>query len=539
MTSGAAGVRSPGVARSARTLAACVIALGACTDGEPSGEEGADLLTRAEATKFVETSRYDDVMEFLGAVTTRDARMHFTSFGYTQEGRALPLVVVGAEDASPEAVRATGKIRVYLQGNIHGGEVPGKESLQMLLREVSEGRHDALLDSLVLLVAPIYNADGNERVALDNRPLQHGPIGGMGTRANAQGLDLNRDHMKLDAPESRSLTRMLTEYDPHLGVDLHTTNGTRHAYHLTYSPPLHPDTPAPLTDLLRERWLPAVSERLLERTGWHYYYYGNVFSPREGEDPGWATFDARPRFGTNYLGLRNRLAILSEAYAYLTLRDRVEATRLFVEETLAFAHREAAAVRDAVEMADARTVVGEEVVIRSEIERSTEPVEILMGAVDTVYHPYSGEPMHLRRDEVRPVEMYEWGTFGAGTTVTAPEAYFIPPGLEDVVARLGAHGIRVEPVEGDNFVGGAAFGVTAIASATEPFQGRVERTLEGAWRPETVAMPRGTMRVDVSQPLGRLAVHLLEPRAEDGFANWGLLDDWIEEGADYPIVRGP
>ena len=60
---------------------------------------------------------------------------------------------------------------------------------------------------MVLLVAPIYNADGNERIALTNRRLQHGPTGGMGQRPNAQGYDLNRDHMKLESPEARAIRR--------------------------------------------------------------------------------------------------------------------------------------------------------------------------------------------------------------------------------------------------------------------------------------------------------------------------------------------
>lgn len=515
------------------------VTLGACAGDEPSGASLEDLLTRAEASAWMETSSYEDVMTFLGRVVDADPRMHLTTFGYTQEGRPLPLVVVGADDATPDAVRATEKVRVYLQGNIHGGEVPGKESLQMLLREIAQGRHDALLDSLVLLVAPIYNADGNERVALTNRPLQHGPIGGMGQRPNAQGLDLNRDHMKLDAPEARSLVRMLTAYDPHLGVDLHTTNGTRHAYHLTYSPPLHADTPAPLLELLRGDWLPEMTERVRERTGWELYYYGNVQTPRPGEEPGWTTFDARPRFNNNYLGLRNRLAILSEAYAYLTFRDRVEATRVFVEEILDYAHRNATAVREAVTAADALPVAGAPVAIRSVLERSAEPVEILMGAVDTVHHPYSGAPMHLRRDVAEPVRMYEWGTFGAAETVTAPDAYYVPPGLEDVVERLRAHGVVAEPMTGANFIAGEAFLVEDVLVAERPFQGHVEQTLVGSWRAATVAMPEGTVRVDVRQPLGRLAVHLLEPRAEDGFANWGLLGTTVQIGEDYPVVRGP
>ncbi len=50
----------------------------------------------------------------------------------------------------------------------------------------------------------------------------------------------------------------------------------------------------------------------------------------------WRTYDSRPRFGNNYMGLRNRIAILSEAYSYLSFERRVRATEAFVEEIMRF-----------------------------------------------------------------------------------------------------------------------------------------------------------------------------------------------------------
>ena len=57
--------------------------------------------------------------------------------------------------------------------------------------------------------------------------------------------------------------------------------------------------------------------------------------PANPGDTVWRTFDHRPRFGNNYVGLRNRLAILSEAYSYLDFRGRVRVTEVFVEESSA------------------------------------------------------------------------------------------------------------------------------------------------------------------------------------------------------------
>jgi hypothetical protein len=500
-----------------------------------SAVDGGFLLTRAERTDFTETTRYAEVMELSERIAELSPDVHLTTFGYTMEGRSLPLLVIGAPDASAASVRATGKTRVYIQGNIHAGEVCGKEALLMLLRRYTAGEYSAWADSLVLLVAPIYNADGNERVRLDNRGRQHGPVGGMGQRPNAQGLDLNRDHTKLDSPEARSLVRLMSEYDPHAAVDLHTTNGTRHAYHLTYAPPLHPNTPTGIDDLLRKEWLPEITERVKEKHGWDYYYYGNAF-PRGGEQ-GWYTFDHRPRFNNNYAGLRNRFGILSEAYSYATFEDRVRATLWFVEELLDFAQQNATHISQIVDEADRESIVGQELATRAEHERSPD-VTILMGEVIEERHPVTGATILRRTDVSRRQAMPEFGSFRATETAVAPEAYYLLPDAEAAIERLEAHGVAVVRYSSEREVDAQRFVMDSTTVSSREFQGRRERTVWGYWVAERVSLPAGTAYVSVDQPLGRLAFTLLEPRSDDGVVAWALVDESIETG-ELPILRAP
>ncbi|HEY0930768.1 MAG TPA: M14 family zinc carboxypeptidase, partial [Gemmatimonas sp.] len=142
-------------------------------------------LTRPERTDYAETSRYDDVIAYMKLMAAANPQIHLTTYGYTYEGRPLPLAVIGAPGATAAQVLATGKTRVYIQGNIHAGEVEGKEALLWLLRSIAKGERNAWLRNTVLLINPIYNADGNERVSVANRGSQAGPVGGMGTRENA------------------------------------------------------------------------------------------------------------------------------------------------------------------------------------------------------------------------------------------------------------------------------------------------------------------------------------------------------------------
>ena len=515
-------------------LAACAPPEEAASGAEEVSLEALETLeTVAERSGYRETSRYADVMSFLRTVADASPRVGLTTFGYTLEGRALPLAVVGA-DVTPEAVRSSGKTRVYIQANIHGGEVEGKEASQMLLRALARGEHAEWDESMVLLFAPIYNADGNERVSLANRTEQLGPVGGVGQRTNAQGYDLNRDHMKLESPEARSVVGLFGDYDPHVVIDLHTTNGTHHGYQLTYSPPLHPATPGPIVDLLRGQLLPDVTSAVKARDGFDFYYYGNI--PDEGE-PGWYTFDHRPRFGNNYAGLRNRLAILSEAYSYIPFEERVTATYRFVEEILDWLHAHPGAAQEATGQAEQAAVIGEELTTRARFARSPQPVEILLAEVVPERHPFTGRPMLRRAGESVPQSMYEYGTFEATDVERVPDRYYIPAELGGVLERLAAHGIRTSVLDASADLQIEEFLVSRSTMAEEEFQGHRERTLEGAYRSVRRTLPAGTVVVSVDQPLGRLAFMLLEPRSDDGLANWNVLDEVLKAADVYPIVR--
>jgi hypothetical protein len=356
----------------------------------------------------------------------------------------------------------------------------------------------------------------------------------MGQRPNAQGLDLNRDHMKLDSPEARSLTSMLNAYDPYVAVDLHTTNGTRHAYHLTYSPSLHPGTAPELDHLVRRDALPRITEEIRRKDGWEFYYYGNARRGSDGE-LGWYTFDHRPRFNNNYMGLRNRVAILSEAYAYATFEDRVAATRRFVEEILDWSAASANEIRTAIEAAEA-PLVGAELPLRATFDGSAEPVEILMGAVEESRHPYTGATVLNRLDSAVATPMREYGTFQATEVGTVPARYLVPVEAAEALDRLEAHGIRTSSLPEDLELQVEAFRVDSVVVSERVFQGRRERVVHGGWIPADTVVPAGTRVLETDQPLGRLAFYLLEPRSDDGLANWGLLGDTTGM-QPWPVLR--
>ena len=507
-----------------------------------------DLKTRAEATNFEETSRYEDVMAFIGKLQKLSSVVKVINFGTTVEGRKMPLIVLSDPPIStPAEAKATGKPIIFIMGNIHAGEVEGKEAVQNIARRILVGDLKPMLKKLTILLAPIYNADGNEKISMNNRTAQNGPIGGVGVRENSQNYDLNRDYIKLESPEARSLVGLFNIWDPQLTVDLHTTNGSYHGYHLTYSHPLNPNTDERILDFQRDKMMPTIAKAMLNDYKFRTYYYGNFAGssnkPKPGDKTQWEAFTHQPRIGQNYGGLRNRLTILSEAYSYLTFKRRIEVSERFVEEILKYAAANSAEIKRLTKSADDETVrkfggkadVDQGVAFKPVALR--QQVEILVGEVEKVKNPRSGKDMTaMIEDKVMPIKMDDIGMFGTIRSVRSPRAYLFKYD-KTVVDKLLQHGIKVEELTGDTQLDVETFTVETAAKATRPFQGHLEAKVTGKYATEKTTFPAGTIVVRTAQPLGHLVFYLLEPESEDGLVTWNFFDSYLEAGKVFPVHK--
>ncbi|MCI0339259.1 MAG: M14 family metallopeptidase [Acidobacteria bacterium] len=521
--------------------------------------------SRAELTNYQETSRYEDVMRFIRELQKRTDRLRVESFGKTEEDRDLPLLIFADPPiAQPRDARDSGRPVVFIMANIHAGEVEGKEAMLHLSRRIAIGDMRALLDKLVILIAPIYNADGNEKISMNNRTAQNGPIGGVGTRENSKELDLNRDYMKLESPEANALVRLFNRWDPHLTVDLHTTNGSYHGYHLTFAPTLNPNADARLIAFERNKMLPAITKTMLKAHKFRAYFYGNFATKermnrelptfemqrsgsqaRPSDKPEtriWRTFDHHPRFGNNYCGLRNRLTILSEAYSYLDFKGRIEVTAAFVEEIFKYSASHADEITALIKRVDEDAYRGKPTQqgVEFEIKALDKPVEILVGEVEKQKNPLSGKLMTaMIENKFTPTPMLDYGLFAAIKSVAVPRAYLFrnEDGMKVVIAKLIAHGIAIEELTEPLTAEVESFVISDVRRAARTFQGHAEVKLKGHAQREKISFPAGSILVRTSQPLVSLIFYLLEAESDDGFVNWNFLDAYLEKGKTYPVYK--
>jgi hypothetical protein len=506
-------------------------------------------LTRAEASGFLETSSYQDVMVFIEALRVKSNAIYVTSLGKSPQGKDLPLMIVSRPMVkTPAEARRLGRPIVYVQANIHGGEVEGKEALLALLRDLELDKYKNVVDSLVILAVPIYNADGNDSLGpqVRNRGAQNGPAL-IGQRANGQGFDLNRDYIKAEAPETRASLQVFREWEPDVLVDLHTTNGSYHGYALTWAPPLNPAAKfsGPFT---RDTVLPTLADALRSNRGLLTFPYGNF----EGADTTrreWRSYDHRPRFGTNYYGLRGRISILSEAYSHDPFKTRIASTYAFVHDLLSLIAANAEDVLEVGREADRHTTAygttpsaSQRIAIRSRL--TTKPamgdvlVEDLIRTGDTVRTEAGLRPGFRRSPKARAVKMPIVDRFEATLDQTLPYAWVIPAAQKPLLEHLQRHGVFVEELAERVSLRAERFTVDSIIRAGQPFQGHQETRLNGRWSAvDSVTLDAGTYIVRGGQPLGILALYLLEPQSDDGLVNWNFLDPWLQQGGAYPLLR--
>jgi Zinc carboxypeptidase len=489
-------------------------------------------LTRAERSAFRETSTHADVLEFIDAVRKLGGtQLHVTDFGNTPEGRILPLLVLsGGRHFTPREALDSGLPIVLVQCGIHAGEVEGKEAALMLVRDILGGRHGDLLSRLTLLVVPLFNADGNDRIDAEHRKLeiehlrgQIGPQGGVGTRENAAGINLNRDYMRQDGTEMRLMQSGVCQpWNPHLVIDCHTTNGSIHRFAMTYDIPHVVDSGRrePI-EFMRTRLLPAVQAAVKANDGLDSFWYGNFLRDEGGQGLGWITYPHHPRFGGNYRGLTNRLDLLLETYSYLPFAERVRATYGFLRETLNYIATQSGAILD---LLGACSEPPPQIAVRYRLEAFD----------NSSAHILTREPYTLSGAPIE-VTVPHYARFVGEQVVKRPLAYAVPRHIADHLAR---HGLQAAEPRGPLHVNAEIATVrkhVAIAGRTI-LEAQTATHLDVEFSTHRRLLPQDWRLIYTGQQRGAIAVYLCEAGSDDGLIACGLLDK-IAPGSEFPAWR--
>jgi dipeptidyl-peptidase 4 len=503
----------------------------------------ANLKTVAEASEFKSTASGAEVEAMLKALDSASANARLEQIGESNEGRPLWALVMGrSDDLDLPLAKEDPRMVVVLLGGIHSGECDGKEALLAMSRDILIKAPKGWWEHFVLVCVPNFSADSAERMGA-HRPGQVGPVNGMGIRENAQGMDLNRDFVKLETPEVRSLVKMIDRYNADVLIDTHTTNGSLHRFELTYDLPHNPATPASLRDWARSKFFPQATSRMKEK-GFETFYYGNFDTGYEK----WETYGHEPRYSTEYMGLRGRLGILSESYSYASYKTRIDSTYAFVSTCLDLIAENHDKLAKEFSDADRRLMANSKTPVK------TIPIRADIAAVAGVHKalgyqykepnakeptrkfPSSSDKDNLDRLDTAEYSVVLWNDAKPSLEVDVARAYILPPDYAWAADRLHQHGIQIEQCQ-DELSKVAATEYRITEAKSQNFQGLNLFQCSTEPLKHEITVARGSFVVRTDQPLGVLASYLLEPMSDENLATWGFVTPKLRKGDFYPFVR--
>ncbi|SEB80530.1 M14 family zinc carboxypeptidase [Terriglobus roseus] len=551
--------------------AAAAVSLAASTKDVP-----ADELTTGEKTSFEKTARYQEVIDLARLYEKRSKYIKVITFGTTPEGRPMTAIIVSKDKAfTPEAAHKTDKAVVLIQSGIHSGEIEGKDTALMLIRDMAVTNHPkqaAWLDKTIFVIIPLFEIDGHEDRSPFNRAQQQGPDI-TGTRPQEQQLNLNRDYIKADAPEMRAFLKLYNDWLPDFMFDNHVTDGADFQYDVTWDMTQHEDIGPGSRAWVNSRFVPELNKRM-EADGHLVAPYGGLRgdfpgtggaglangnapgaraaaagAPGAGGGDDRAARSARPsgngqrdfnvevfspRYSHYWSGARNRPCLLVETHSLKTAKTRAWANYDIMVHSIDIVAEDPQALRKAVRDSDAAdaAMAGHkdlQMFLGGKTADSSHPIVYHSLKRASEISPITGKPvMHFtaEKDDIT-VNMHD----GVDTTAAAPvpTGFLIPLAWKSIADELALQGVVMERTTKD--LGDQTFDTWRFTSAKKqstPFEGRTftDYTLQPV--SERVHMPAGSYYVPMNQPRARIIMAMLHPAAPDALVRWGFMDAIFE-----------
>ena len=553
MTRFAHGLRRPAAAAAAALLA---LALPAAPPA---------LRTPGEDCGYTRYTQNVDVGRFLSQADALARELTVQVVGRTKDVDGFPaaeifLAVLSEEGATRPQDLDRRKPTLLITASQHGNEQSAKEAALWLIRDLALGEMRPLLRRMNVLVMPQANPYGN---AFD-------------VRTNETGLDMNRDHVKLEAAGVEAIHRVFRAWMPEVTVDVHEKGDGY--YKVNVGCVSNANISRVLGDYSR-RTLLAEAEAALRKQAVAFHEYlvteemgstgaagvetaAGPAAPRE-EYTRYSTTDLND--GRNGPGIYETLSFIQEVASRHDLATLAERTRWQYAGLRALMEAAAGHGTDVVRIVRdlrarllerGRNPAADDLVhLRMDYARDPEAPTLILEE----YAPEAGPPVlgvlkvdkkageTLSAQEItraRPaagpkvvtVTVKNWFPLvEPKVSVTRPLGYVIPAARTDVVETLLRHGIAVGMLIEDRRAEVEAYEVKDIVPATDDYLAptRIEvgrKTLETVLR-------RGDFYVGCGQEAANLIPCLLEPESDFGLIRYWKFGLVPKAGDVYAIFR--
>lgn len=528
-----------------------------------AGGENA-VKTPAEEANYGQYSQYEQIGYFLSRVDSLSEELNVQIVGRSAGTREygekdIYLCILTEEGVSrPEKINRE-KPTIYLVGAKHGNEQSAKEALLWFIRDLALGELNPLLQKVNFLIMAQSNPYGNW----------------FDQRRNAQNLDLNRDHVKLEAPETETIHRVFRLWMPEVTMDVHEKGNDYYKVNIgcVSNINIHKSIQA----FSREKILADVEEKLKTKgITFHEYLITQEMGIDSSAGVTYRTEDLEGREemkrysttdindGRNSPGIYETLSFIQEGasrHDIATLQDRTRyqyyGIRFLAESVAQRGNEINTLVRDLrSKLLDKAKVYSSEDLVHlrmmykrnpqeptltiKRFERSQSPIRGILKidkkAGDTVMasdlkrYPYPSETKVIEQ-----VVTNWFPDVESLTSVSRPLGYVISQKHQDVAETLLRHGIRAQTFTKDVRLEVESYRIQELVPAEYDYLPPMK--IDVSKDTHEIIARKGDVYVTCAQPGANLIPCLLEPQSQYGLIRYWKFNLVLDDGKIYPFYR--
>ena len=497
-------------------------------------KENIDFTTLFETSKGTETPEYKDVIEYYTKLSEEYNQISLFSFGQTDSGKPLHLVVYNREGVyNVDEIKKSPKNRILINNGIHPGESDGIDASMLMLRDIVQ--NDSLqkkYENSIICVIPVYNIGGSLNRNSHTRANQNGPLE-YGFRGNARNYDLNRDFIKQDTKNAAAFAEIFHAVNPDVFIDNHVSNGADYQYAITHLFTQHNKLGGNLGVFLQNEMRPEL-EKSLEQKGINITPYVNVWG--NTPETGFSQFFDSPRYSTGYTTLFNTLGLMVETHMLKPYKIRVEQTYELMFSAFDFTETNSEKIKDLRSKATGEILAKKTYPIHYKVDRENYRALNFKGYEGEMIDSKVTNGKRLFYDKTKPFtkETKYYDEFVATKEITIPKAYILPQGWHDIIERLDNNNIEYSNFEKDTTIAVTVNHIKDFKSRKSPYEGHyLHYNTSVSESIESIKFKEGDLYIDTNQKGVRYLLETLEAEATDSFFNWNFFDTILQQKEGY------
>jgi len=497
-------------------------------------ETNIDFTTQFEKKAGIETPEYKDIISYYERLAAEYSEISLFSFGQTDAGKPLHLVVYSAEGIyNVDEITKSTKNRVLINNGIHPGESDGIDASMLLLRDIAQ--NDSLKQKYknsLIAVIPVYNVGGALNRNSHTRANQNGPVS-YGFRGNGRNFDLNRDFIKQDTKNAAAFAEIFHTVNPDVFIDNHVSNGADYQYALTHLFTQHDKLGGNLGIFLENEMRPEIEKSLQEKEILITPYV-NVWG--DTPEAGFSQFFDSPRYSTGYTTLFHTLGLMVETHMLKPYKIRVTQTYELMLSALDFIEKKSEKIKNLRSNAAAEILQRKTYPITYKLDQENPTVLNFKGYEATILNSKVTNGKRLFYDSTKPFtkEINYYNNFLTEKEITIPKAYVLEQGWHTIIDRLKNNNIQFSTFNKDTTITVRVNHILDYKTRNAAYEGHyLHYNTTVSQSTKKITFRTGDLYIPIKQNGVRYLLETLEASATDSFFNWNFFDTILQQKESY------